>query len=476
MHIRKILFTRLFEKPDFPITTPPTGFLYVPAAICAAYPEIRMDFFDFSLPGESMGQFGKKLAEFRPDCVMFSGTYLERDQFYQAAAAVRELLPGAMTVCGGPLASCSPLEILGSGAVDYIVCGEGEQRVINLLQNLETGKNFCDGIGYKAGPDLHYTQPVKLLEDLDAVHFPKWDLIDFREYSKIPGMNSILRQSPYATVSTSRGCPFSCTYCHKTMGKQFRPRSPESVRDEIEQLVRRFGVREIHFIDDCFNLDLERAKKICRLIIDSKFRIGIAFPNAVKADLLDEELIVLLKKAGCYSVTIAIESITPEIVRLMDKKLDLGKARQNISLLDRHGLFTSAYFIYGFPGETGKSLWKNAVFANRLKIETVSFFRFIPYPGTKISADFFSDLDFSGIPSSQFHFFTESGRFNRSRLSATWLSGFRSAAYFLFYTNPVRIWRVLRKIPRTWTMFSRLPLDIWELVSRIWPDFLRFKV
>ncbi|MDD5092105.1 MAG: radical SAM protein, partial [Candidatus Wallbacteria bacterium] len=309
-------------------------------------------------------------------------------------------------------------------------------------------------------------KPSGFIEDLDSLPEPAWDLVSLSDYAKLPPMNGMLRHTPYATIVSSRGCPFGCTYCHRTMGRGFRSRSPQSVLREIENLVSVHKAREIHFIDDCFNLDLHRAKEICRAIIASGLKISIAFPNAIKGDMVDRELVALLKQAGCYSVTLAVENVSPRMREVMNKSLDLKKLRTAVNLFDKAEILTTVYFIYGFPGETEDDLKLNQDFALKLKSDTTTFFRFIPYPGCELFDRFYHDLKISSIPSREFHFFTESGCFNRSRIPAETLASFRRKFYRSYFSDPKRLLRIARKLPKTLPMLMRLPREALELVLR----------
>ncbi|MDD5092218.1 MAG: radical SAM protein [Candidatus Wallbacteria bacterium] len=462
----KVLLVRLFEPVPFVYTTPPTGFLYVASSLFHAYPGLLMKLYDFSLPVHDETLFQKTVRSFQPDTVLFSGTYVERDQLFRASAIVRSELPQALIIAGGAGPSSSPLEFASSPNIDYIITGEGEERLPALFRHLESGSKPPDGLGFIKDGSVFYTPPESFITDLDSLAFPQWSLLDLPAYSKVGAMNGVLKYEPYATVVSSRGCPFDCSYCHKTMGRVFRPRSPQSVVSEIMALVRQHGVREIHFIDDCFNLDPERAKEICRLIIASGIEISIAFPNAVKGDLLDEELIVLLKKAGCFSMTVAVESASAKIRSLMNKRLDLRRLEQNTRILDRLNIYTTAYFIFGLPGESEKQMTASRKFACRLPIDSIAFFRFIPFPGTAIRDRFFSHINYTGIPSRSFEYFSASEDFNLSRVSTKSLKRFSYLTYLHFYFSIRRIAGLWRKYPKTWRTLKAFPMEIVEFIHR----------
>jgi radical SAM superfamily enzyme YgiQ (UPF0313 family) len=161
-----------------------------------------------------------------------------------------------------------------------------------------------------------------------------------------------LNTPPYVPIITSRGCPYKCSFCHNIFGKVFRARSPENVIEEMKILYKKFGVREFHIIDDIFNFDGKRMEKICNMIIRSKMDISLAFPNALRGDLLNKKQIKLLKQAGCYSITMSVESVSPRIQKLMRKKLNIQKVVDNVCYASSLGMITSGFGIIGYPGET----------------------------------------------------------------------------------------------------------------------------
>ncbi|MBK7259204.1 MAG: radical SAM protein [Ignavibacteriae bacterium] len=151
---------------------------------------------------------------------------------------------------------------------------------------------------------------------------------------------------------TTRGCPYRCAYCHNILGKTFRVRSPEHVMREIRMIHDTYGITDFQVIDDIFNLDMDRAKKICDLIVGSRLPLTLSFPNAIRSDRVDEELIDKMAAAGTKFISIAIETASPRLQRLIRKNLDLDRAFKAIDTITRVGIVTRGFFMIGFPTET----------------------------------------------------------------------------------------------------------------------------
>jgi radical SAM superfamily enzyme YgiQ (UPF0313 family) len=272
------------------------------------------------------------------------------------AGYARRKLPQALLVGGGPYASENYKRILNNGIVDLCAVGEGEKVFANILNAVESDTDFHDvhQIVYRHDGRMVENPPDELVEDLDSIPFPSWDLIDFRRYRSFLGMSNFLKNS--ATMMTSRGCPFHCVYCHNMFGKRFRARSPGNVLEEIEILRSEYGIKDLEIVDDFFNADRKRAVEIFKGIAEDFPDVKIAFPNGLRGDLLDGEMIDLMKKAGCWHASLAIESASERIQKLMKKNLKLEKIKRNLRLLKKAGIHTRGFFMIGFPTESREEL------------------------------------------------------------------------------------------------------------------------
>jgi radical SAM superfamily enzyme YgiQ (UPF0313 family) len=193
-------------------------------------------------------------------------------------------------------------------------------------------------------------------------------------------------------VLTSRGCPFGCIYCHNIFGKTFRARSAHNVLEEIKWLKKSYDIEELEIIDDIFNFDKERAKDIMKGVIMSGLGIKISFPNGIKYESVDDELLELFKNAGVYRLAFGIESGNDRIQGIIHKKIDLEKMKAIIDKTVNMGFFVSGFFQLGLPGETRKEMLDTIGYAVSTKLHTASFHLTVPFPGTEMNRKYVKDI------------------------------------------------------------------------------------
>jgi radical SAM superfamily enzyme YgiQ (UPF0313 family) len=275
--------------------------------------------------------------------------------------------------------------LVDSGA-DCVVCGEGEIALLKLAKNGFDG----DGIpGVHSLRTLHGADETagraEIVENLDDIPFPDWDQMAPDTYPKAPH-GAIVRGFPIGVVTSSRGCPYQCTFCASPAfyGRRIRFRSPENVVAEIRHLVDRFGVREIHFEDDNLTMRRDHAERICRLILDGGIKVDWACPNGIRADKVDEDLIALMKESGCYYFAYGIESADDGILRNIRKMETIETIRKSIETAARHGISCQGFFIFGLPGETRETIEKTILFAKRSKLARAQFLILDVIPGSEL--------------------------------------------------------------------------------------------
>jgi len=344
----------------------------------------------------------EKIVASEPDIVGISVPFsFQSGEAHQMAKIVKSINPQILVIAGGSHATIQPEELLANNYIDYVVRGEGEYVMLDIVNNLNKGLsiNKLPGLSYKnnIGKIIHNPRPLPIIE-LDKLPFPSRSLLPMDKYFQaaktgrvIEGMLSFGDRR--TSLITSRGCPFSCTFCsvHLTMTRVWRGRSPENVMAEIKECVEKYGIKYFDILDDNFTLDPARAKNICRLIIKSKLKIKWSTPNGIRADKVDEELILLMKKAGCIQVKVAPESGSPEVLKnIIKKQLDLDKVKSVVSLCKKHHLSIEAFFVVGFPQETIIDIKKTISFARELRhlgCDYCYFFIATPYFGTEMYAD-----------------------------------------------------------------------------------------
>jgi anaerobic magnesium-protoporphyrin IX monomethyl ester cyclase len=291
---------------------------------------------------------------------------------------------GCMVVLGGPHPSALPRETLSLTGADYVVVGEGENALLHIVEKIAKGEDPSDFPGVITSTTEQITR-APLVEDLDSLPFPDWKSIDPRMYRKAPH-GGVIKNFPVAPLTTSRGCCFECAFCGSSViwGRKVRFRSPENVVDEIDYLVRDFGVREIHFEDDNITLKRAHMEQIASLILERRIAISWACPNGVRVESVDRDLLRLMKKSGCYLLAFGIESGNQQILDGIKKNISLETAERAVKMAHEEGIMTQAFFILGLPGETEKTVEETLAYAKRLPLDRAQFLLLDMLPGTAL--------------------------------------------------------------------------------------------
>jgi len=306
---------------------------------------------------------------------------------YDLAKISKEVLPDAKVAVGGPHPTMEPTRTLEEcKQIDYCVISEAEETMLELAQ----GKDDKDilGISYRDNGNIVVNPPRPLIEDLDKLAFPARDLLPQDKYWT-PGV----RRYPYAIMMTSRGCPYSCTFCSnfRTQGKQFRARSPENVLAEIDHLVKDYGVKEINIIDDNFTFLPQRVKEICDGLIERNYDLELKTGNGIRSDRVSLPMLKHMKKAGFYLVAFGIESGNERILKKMRKGETKDHIRNSVKWAKQAGLLTEGFFMFGNEGEGKKEMRETIEFAKELDLSIAQFQIYTPVPGSplfeKISRD-----------------------------------------------------------------------------------------
>jgi anaerobic magnesium-protoporphyrin IX monomethyl ester cyclase len=273
-------------------------------------------------------------------------------------------------------------QVLNDG-FDIVAIGEGEYTLLEIAQKKPLEEIL--GIAYKDVKGIHINQPRLLLKDPSVLPFPDREAL-VNNGMDDPYLSFMTQKTPYAAIFTSRGCPFNCYYCNKlTFGVSWRPRTAENVFAEIKELVEKYHVKEIDICDDAFNVDLKRAKKICDMIIEAKYKLIIRCTNGLRADFIDEEFLQKMKKAGCNYIAFGVESGNQEVLDKIPKCETLETIEKAFTLTRKAGIKTAAFVIFGLEGDTEKTMQDTIDFTSKkLKPNYASVSIMTPYPGTRL--------------------------------------------------------------------------------------------
>jgi len=443
-----------------PAAPPPIGLMYLAGYLRHFRSNLEIDVFDARVKLAPAGEVREYIRRSQPDVVGITAFTMEAEEAHQTAGMVKDLFPEVPVILGGPYPSSDPESAGKDENFDYMVFGEGEVPLLQLLKVFENGENpsTVRGIQFRQNGNLISTGPADVVDNPDEIPFPAWDLLDLDDYFRPSAgkrrlTNPIQMHERGMSVFSSRGCPYRCTYCHNIFGKKTRFRTPENVIDELEWLKREFGIQEIEFIDDVFNLDIERAKKIMDLMIENNFNLKFSFPNGLRADRMDEELVLKMREAGCYRVNYAIESGSPRIQKLMKKNLKLDRAREIIDFTAEQKISVGGFFMLGFPDETVAEMHQTIDFALKSKCHTASFFILTPFPGTEM----YNDALEAGIDMEALYSDYGAVSKNLSRdVPASIIKKLRTQAFRKFYFNPVRMWNIYRTTPNKFALMRNL--------------------
>ena len=360
------------------------GAIYVPnlslSTIAGALVKEGVDVHILDLNRKTEKDFIILLNKFNPDFVGFTFTTPLAEETLRLAKIAKKIKPEAVIICGGPHPSVMPLQVLSSGAIDVVCIGESDYTVLDIVR----GKPYEDikGIAFVRRDDKSYceTGPGGAITELDGLTFPAWNLFNISEYRTT---RLFSRRDPVGFIETSRGCPYGCIYCNKKIfGKSFRAKSIKRVVDEMEYMLT-CGFREIHLADDCFSFDIERAKGICEEIMKRGLKFSWATTNGIRVDRIDDELMRLMKRAGCYCVSFGIESGDDAILALAHKGQTCSQARNAITHAKSAGLEVIGFFMFALPGETEVTMQKTINFAKELDLDMAKVSIAIPFPGTQ---------------------------------------------------------------------------------------------
>lgn len=299
---------------------------------------------------------------------------------YDLAKMTKEVLPQAKVAVGGPHPTMEPIRTLQEcSSLDYCIVSEAEETMLELVEGKPL-ENIM-GLSYRHKGDVKVTAPRPLIQDLDALPFPARDLLPLDKYWT-PGV----RRYPFAILITSRGCPYSCTFCSnfRTQGKQFRARSPENVLAEIDHLVKDYGVKEINIIDDNFTFLPQRVKEICDGLIKRNYDLDLKTGNGIRADRVTLPMLKHMRKAGFYLVAFGIESGNPDILKKMRKGETKEQITQAVSWAKQAGLLTEGFFMFGNEGEGKKEMLETIAFAKELDLNIAQFQVYTPVPGSPL--------------------------------------------------------------------------------------------
>lgn len=342
----------------------------------------RVHVVDAKQQGTSVEDVSRQIAALHPAYLGLSATTISVTNAGRIAALVKQLVPGIVTILGGAHVSAIPERTLAAfPSVDFGIVGEGEVSLFDLLARIEQGApvNDVPGLAYRCGGRVHANCRAPYIDDLDALPLPAWDLLPDFPHRFEPSLFSYPR-TPVATVITSRGCPFSCSFCDRsTSGKKGRMHSVDYVVRLCRHLVDK-GVRHIIFVDDLFTVRKQRVVEMCHAFIQAGFEFSWSCNS--HPNLLDYDTLRLMKTAGCWQIAYGIESGSQRILDVVKREVRIPTMRETLRMTRAAGIRAKGYVMIGHPTERLDSLAETAAFFRVVELDLCQITKFTPYPGT----------------------------------------------------------------------------------------------
>lgn len=332
----------------------------------------------------------KMISAYSPDIVGLHTCTPNINTVKLLASEIKNLSSDILVIAGGPHFLYNPAEEAKNSKLDIIVIGEGEGTCLEIVEGLEQGNlgQFISeisprirGIVYKDNNTVKINSPRDPIVDIDSIPFPARHLLP--PLHTYRSTIATFKRLPSTIVLTSRGCPFSCIYCHNSAQRiKFRMHSIGYVMEEVDELINKYKIKDITFVDDIFTVDRDRTFAICKELAKRKDRL--CWVCNIKVGLVDKEMLKVLKDSGCWLVMFGVDSGNQGIIDTMERKFALEEAEQVCNWCRDIGLMIHPNFIIGNPGETVEAINESINFARKIYCHYPVFMTMVPYPGTKL--------------------------------------------------------------------------------------------
>ena len=360
---------------------PPLGLLYIASVLRDAGHEVG--FFDEGAKTNIELSLLDYTIKFNPDVCGFAAYTTNVINTFKTISQVKSRLPKCVMIIGGPHPTVLPEKTLEECKdIDYVVCGEGENTTRELLDALQNNRDVLsvDGLCLRVNGKIQQTQKRALIQDLDALPFPMYELIEDFEYVYDP----LKVGKKLATLMTSRGCPYDCAFCSAkaVWRRSFRRRSVDNVIQEIKWLIEKYGYDELYFMDDLFTVNKPWLNTF--YAAKQEHSINLPWKCLGRVDLLEYEDYKKMADSGCYLMQFGVESGDDKVLADVDKKTTTAQVRKAFSQARSAGLNIFAFFILGHRLDTYETVLKTIRFAQEISPDFMSFFCLVPFPGTRV--------------------------------------------------------------------------------------------
>ncbi len=384
----KTVFINLSLRPGAKRRLLPVGLAYVMTA--AKKSGFDFDLIDMDVNELSLKDLEEILSRKIYDVYAFGCIVTGFKTVKNLSRIIKKMNPKGVIIAGNSVATSIPEILLSNTMVDIAVLGEGDVTIVELLQALENGSSYFDvkGIAFRPNGKIVFTNGREISPDLDYFDFPDWDIFDLDKYlefadanSNAPELDSLV---PYP-LNTSRGCPYSCTFCyHAFKGKKYRRYSDKAILGEINRLSRNYKSNFISFWDELTFPSVKKVRSLTNSI--SKLNYTIKWDAPCRAGLFKKEDIGLIrdmKESGCDNISFSLENADPGILAAMGKNITVNQFTEQAEALWEGGVTPLTSVIFGYPQETPESIQATIDVCEQCNIfPSVGFL--LPLPGTPI--------------------------------------------------------------------------------------------
>lgn len=370
--VRKLLFIipPTFDFGDF-VASSPTNVATIAAYLKSLDYEVNV--IDAGVHKIKFEDIVKMTKDYEPDVVAIGCNFSTlHNPTRMLASMIKKDYKNVPILVGGNHATAVPEMILKDSDIDFVVIGEAEVVMPNLLKALENPSDLrkVNGLCINNNNSLVRTHPADFFKNLDGLPVPDYSLFDMTKY-------------PIYNVNSSRGCIFRCTYCASGViyKRKYRPRSSKSIINEIESLIKNFGKKTVWFSDDLFGQDHKFVQELCDTMIEKN--LGVQWSVVTRATTVPLDQLKLMKKAGCTGLSVGVESGDDQMLKVMKKDTNADAYRASIPKVKKI-IRTRAFFLIGNIGETKESVWNTFKLIKEIKPDYGTFCPVTPLPGTEI--------------------------------------------------------------------------------------------
>lgn len=425
-------FSELSFREDSVGYIPPLSLLSVAAIL--EKEGVTVQLLDMEAENLTYPQTLEKIKKFSPDLMGFT---LSTSSFHPILNWIKKFkqdlrLP---VIVGGVHVASYPEETLSHPEIDYLIVGEAEIPLPQFVRAFEQKKfDGIKSIGYRENGRMIIEKTRQFAPQIDEMPFPARHLIKNELYANI-----LTRKKNFTAMLSSRGCPFRCAFCDQKK-PLYRARSPKSFVDEVRYNYEKFGIREFDIYDSTFTANKQRVIEICDLIREQK--LDVSWTVRGRVDSVNEQVLDALKRAGCHTIMYGVESSDPEILKKMRKGISTEMVRRIITYSKKVGIDVLGFFMFGFPGETRKTIEETIQFSLELPLDYAQYSVLVPFADTEIYEYYMEN----GLGDYWARYTLDPAEEHKIELIGTELTrqeiaAYVSLAYRKFYFRPRIIWK-----------------------------------